>query len=213
MPGRAGFTVRITPATRGARSPPQLSRHDLVDASRARTSPTPPEGNPGIDEVRTPACPSDAGQPADTRQSTAGPTVLLVEDEPALRVLFTRVLIRSGYRVTAFGNGAEALESVGAGPDLLLTDLTVPGRTGAEVAAAVASRFPGTPVLFISGHDLSAAAADQLIPSHADLITKPFTGAELLDRVRRAIAGDGPGTGPVRVAPGRRSRGLVTTPR
>ena len=121
----------------------------------------------------------------------ARPAVLLVEDEPTLRGLFTRVLTRGGFDVAAFGDGTGALESVVTRPDLLLTDITVPGRTGTQVADAVVARFPGTPVLFMSGYGLAAATADQLVPLDADLITKPFTGGELVQRVRAALAAAG----------------------
>ena len=91
--------------------------------------------------------------------------------------------------MTAFGDGADALRSVVTRPDLLLTDLAVPGRTGTELAAAVTAQFPGVPVLFMSGYGRQTSPPGQVLPPEADLITKPFTGGELIDRVRAAVDG------------------------
>jgi two-component system, cell cycle sensor histidine kinase and response regulator CckA len=115
-------------------------------------------------------------------------TVLVVEDEPAVLTLVKKVLERAGYRVLAAENGEAALkrlQETDAGPDLLLTDVRMPGMDGPTLAGVVRRRVPGCAVVFMSGY------AEQELPMGelgADsFIEKPFTPALLLDRVRRAV--------------------------
>jgi PAS domain S-box-containing protein len=124
-----------------------------------------------------------------------GETVVLAEDEDALRVLLRRLLTGSGYDVIAGRNGAEALDALrarGARADLLLTDLVMPRMTGAELAEALTRDQPGLKVLFMTGHTEDALVEDRLVDGNVELIQKPFTSEVLLGRVRRLL-------GPARV--------------
>jgi signal transduction histidine kinase len=119
-----------------------------------------------------------------------GETVVLAEDEDALRVLLGRVLAGSGYQVIAGRNGAEALEAVrarGGRVDLLLADLVMPRMTGAELASALAAAQPGLKILFMTGHTEDALVEDRLRVGDVELIQKPFTSEALLGRVRRLL--------------------------
>ena len=197
------MAVPPPPTTAGRRRPSSL---DPADAEHGKDD--------GIERDRDPASSSptdptaDPGLTADQQPAGTAPTfhVLLVEDEPALQTLFVRVLTRGGFTVTAFGDGSDALRSVLERPDLLLTDLTVPGRTGTELAAAVTVLYPGTPVLFMSGYGPGTSPPGQLLPPGADLITKPFTGGELLARARAAVAGTSAASDGSRSRSGRRAR-------
>jgi two-component system, cell cycle sensor histidine kinase and response regulator CckA len=119
-----------------------------------------------------------------------GETVVLAEDEDALRVLLGRVLTGSGYEVIAGRNGAEALDAArarGARVDLLLADLVMPRMTGAELARALEGEQPGMKVLFMTGHTEDALVADRLRDGDVELIQKPFTSEALLVHVRRLL--------------------------
>jgi two-component system, cell cycle sensor histidine kinase and response regulator CckA len=119
-----------------------------------------------------------------------GETVVLAEDEDALRVLLGRVLAGSGYQVITGRNGVEALEAArasGGRVDLLLADLVMPRMTGAELAAALQGEQPGMKVLFMTGHTDDTSLVGRLGESSVELIQKPFTNESLLGVVRRLL--------------------------
>jgi PAS domain S-box-containing protein len=119
-----------------------------------------------------------------------GETVVLAEDEDALRTLLGRVLTGSGYQVISGRNGAEALDAArarNARVDLLLADLVMPRMTGAELAEALASDQPGMKILFMTGHTEDALVQDRLVDGDVELIQKPFTSESLLGHVRRLL--------------------------
>ena len=90
-------------------------------------------------------------------------TILLVEDESALRVLAAKVLSDHGYTVLTASNGAEALQIADAPSvpeiDLLLTDVIMPIMGGKEVADRLTAKRPSLKVLFTSGHAYDAIAS------------------------------------------------------
>ncbi len=115
-----------------------------------------------------------------------GSTVLVVEDEAAVRKLAVRILVREGCTVLAAGNGEEALEVLGShdGPvDLVLTDLVMPLMGGRELADRLGEVRPDVPILFMSGYDDA-----QVAEIGHDLISKPFTPASLARQVGDALA-------------------------
>jgi PAS domain S-box-containing protein len=119
-----------------------------------------------------------------------GETVVIAEDEDALRVLLGRVLAGSGYQVISGRNGAEALEAVrarGGRVDLLLTDLVMPRMSGAELAAALSGEQPGLKVLYMTGHTDDPALLGGVDVGAIELIQKPFTSEALLGLVRRLL--------------------------
>ncbi len=119
-----------------------------------------------------------------------GETVLLAEDEDALRALLGRVLTGSGYHVISGRNGAEALAAVrarGGHVDLLLTDVVMPHMSGAELAAALVGEQPGLKVLFMTGHTDDPSLAGRLGDGSTELLQKPFTNDALLRLVRRLL--------------------------
>ncbi|MEO8198265.1 MAG: response regulator [Thermoanaerobaculia bacterium] len=119
-------------------------------------------------------------------------TILVVEDEPAVRALVRTILRSRGYRVLVAGNGREALaclEKHGGAIDLLVTDVVMPEMGGRELALQVAVRQPQVRVLYMSGYATDVVAEGGLMDSAAHFLQKPF-GPELLTQtVRRVLEG------------------------
>ena len=132
-------------------------------------------------------------RPTGARADPSGPAgqiILLVEDEDAVRALARRALEGAGYRVLAAANGAEALALAADQPvipGLLLTDLVMPGMSGRDVARQVTQRWPGLPVLYMSGYSDDVALRQDL---DQPLLQKPFDIDTLLRHVGQAL--DGP---------------------
>jgi len=119
-------------------------------------------------------------------RANSGESVLLVEDDEFVRKTAARVLARGGYTVLEASNAEDALVSLAsAHVDLLLTDVVMPGMSGAELARTARARFPELAVLVMSGYlDLPANAS--LEPGQR-LLAKPFTPSTLLGAVRESI--------------------------
>jgi signal transduction histidine kinase/CheY-like chemotaxis protein len=123
-------------------------------------------------------------------------TVLLAEDEEAVRRLAAMALERSGYRVIAAPDGQAALDMGAAHDgriDLLLTDVIMPGLNGRELANRFATIHPETRVLFMSGYAGEALSAQGVLDSSVAFLAKPFVPAELARKVREILdepAGD-----------------------
>ncbi len=120
-------------------------------------------------------------QPASTRVDTHGGTVLLVEDDPEVRTLFTAFLRDGGYLVREAGDGQEALElfeRYADDIDAVVTDVVMPNVSGPSLVSALRARKPGVRVLFVSGYtdQLEIDAADPL----ASHVAKPVTRSGLL---------------------------------
>jgi CheY-like chemotaxis protein len=115
-------------------------------------------------------------------------SVLVVEDEDALRRLVERILAREGYHVTAARHGADALQiaaTMQRPVDILITDLVMPELGGREVAERLRAHDPQLPVLFISGYDPDPVMLGTGEQERTGFLAKPFTGSALLDAVRR----------------------------
>ncbi len=125
-------------------------------------------------------------------------TVLVVDDEAAIRDVAHRVLTQAGYSVVTAANPAEALgllQDAGMPADLLLTDVVMPGMTGGAFAAAARAARPGLQVLFMSGYELPGGLPGSSPGSPAAVLDKPFSRASLLAKVGELLTA-GPGAGP-----------------
>jgi two-component system cell cycle sensor histidine kinase/response regulator CckA len=178
-PGR-GSTVRILlPLAAGAEGFVSPGR-DLAHADAEATSDHVDVARPEEPVVEGP--PSGIG---------AG-FIVVVEDEPGVRSLVERILERAGHRVLAFADGSAAADTL-ADPSvlvgLLVTDLVMPGPSGIEVARRARRDRPGLPVLLMSGYAADALRAEGIAEETIDLLAKPFSAADLLERVDAQLAG------------------------
>ncbi|BCJ46291.1 histidine kinase [Actinoplanes ianthinogenes] len=110
-----------------------------------------------------------------------GATVLVAEDEDALREVTSRILRRGGYTVLTANGGEEALRLAAENRiDVLLTDVIMPGMLGKDLADAVTTRYPRTKVLFMSGYAQPVLTNHGTLAVGVHLLEKPFTSAELM---------------------------------
>ncbi len=117
-------------------------------------------------------------------------TVLIVEDETAVRRMAARALAGQGYTVLEAENGAEALELLArtTGPvDLVLTDVVMPRLNGRELGERLAAERPELPVLFMSGYTDDDIVRRGLLHPDAPFLQKPFMPADLARRVREVL--------------------------
>ena len=117
-------------------------------------------------------------------------TLLVVEDEGAVRNLAARVLTAAGYQVLTAVNGEEALVLLEdrQGPvHLLLTDVVMPGMGGRELAARLATNWPDLKVLFMSGYTNNAIVHHGVLDEGTQFIGKPFSVMELTRKVREVL--------------------------
>jgi CheY-like chemotaxis protein len=119
-----------------------------------------------------------------------GETVLVVEDEGAVRAVIRRALQGAGYTVLEAGGGADAvrLAEQHAGPiHLLVTDVVMPGLNGRQVAERVTALRPGVRVLFVSGYTDDAVIRHGLDGEGLAFLPKPFTPEVLTRKVREVL--------------------------
>jgi two-component system cell cycle sensor histidine kinase/response regulator CckA len=183
------FHVLFPRAAQGPadRSTPDESGADASDAAGrgAGESGAGPRANDG----RRAGTPEPA--PTDDGVDLAGITVLLVEDEAAVRKVAQRVLERSGCRVLVAAGPLDALDRVLADetddPDLLLTDVVMPDMGGQELAEHVARRCPGIRVVYMSGYTGSEMVQRGILADGAPFLEKPFSADDLVRTVSEAL--------------------------
>lgn len=123
--------------------------------------------------------------------SGEGRTVLVVDNERAVRTIVCHMLERNGYRTRAAASAASAEEIIGHGAedvDLLLTDVLMPGVSGRELVERIHARMPGLRAVYMSGY--SGDSSSPLGPREdgATVLEKPFTAAQLIRAVGEALA-------------------------
>jgi Response regulator containing CheY-like receiver, AAA-type ATPase, and DNA-binding domains len=117
-------------------------------------------------------------------------TILLVDDEQAVRSIVLRILRRANYTVLEAESGEEALQIADEhdGPiDLVITDMFMPGLRGPEVIQRLAPKRPGLRALFMSGYADQDARTG--VPAGANFLNKPFSGQELAAAVEAVLKG------------------------
>jgi CheY-like chemotaxis protein len=119
-------------------------------------------------------------------------TILLVDDEPRVRAMVKDVLELGGYTILEAGDAAEALaiEATHGGPiDLLLTDIVMPGLTGAELARRLGPRRPRMKVLYMSAFTLVDIQNQRIhLDPGVPILAKPFSVDALTKKVRELLA-------------------------
>jgi len=135
-----------------------------------------------------------AVQPPVSAPAVASPigreTILLVEDERAVRAFIKTALQRFGYRVLEADSGESALalfEQLGAPIQLLLTDVVLPRMPGRELAEHVLRTRPGVKVLFMSGYSQQMTTVQGFLKPGVHLLEKPFSVQELLTKTRQLL--------------------------
>ena len=122
--------------------------------------------------------------------------ILLVEDDESVRRFVKTILETAGYTVEVADSGLvaiEKLESMAGTPDLLLTDVIMPGMDGRVLAQEVLRRSPGTRLIYMSGYAEVAAGLPGPLDTDLRLIQKPFAAGDLLKKVREIL--EGPSSG------------------
>ncbi len=135
------------------------------------------------------AAPAPAAAPAGRE------TVLVVEDEEAVRAFEAEVLVEHGYRVLVAGDAREALEIEEGCEEpiaLLVTDVVMPGRSGRELAQEFVRRRPEARVLYVSGYANDAFVSGGLLEAGTWFLQKPFSPEALAHKVRDILDGDRP---------------------
>jgi len=145
--------------------------------------------------IHLPSLHEGAALPDDLRDTSgvcggAG-LILVVEDEPAVRTLATRILETQGYRVQAASSGAEALElwrqQAGAF-DVLLTDMIMPGGiSGGQLAERLRTDKPGLRVIYMSGYSGDTASRGLVLHEGVNFLQKPFDPTHLTRAVRNCL--------------------------
>lgn len=131
-----------------------------------------------------------AAPPAEEMPGAAGETVMVVDDEPTIRMLLADVLIGQGYTTVEAEEGATALRILqsDARIDLLITDVGLPGGiNGRQLADAARVTRPDLKVLFITGYAENAIIGNAQLAPGMQLLTKPFVMEELAGRIRSMI--------------------------
>jgi signal transduction histidine kinase/CheY-like chemotaxis protein len=128
------------------------------------------------------------GTVQNSEPTATGETVLLVEDEDAVRSACRRILERAGFNVHEASNGANALTEAPEHVDLLLTDVIMPGGvSGKDLADSLQREHPELKVVFMSGYSADAIATRGILDAGIAVIEKPFTTSDLLTKVREVL--------------------------
>jgi len=119
-----------------------------------------------------------------------GRTILLVDDDRAVRYILVRTLQEAGYGVVEAGDGAQAWSCFRDNPrrfDALVTDVVMPRMSGTVLAARVRAARPSLPILLMSAYSPAELLEHGLEAAHGDLMSKPFAPDELVAAVRHAL--------------------------
>jgi CheY-like chemotaxis protein len=118
-------------------------------------------------------------------------TILVVDDEPSVLQVASKVLRRGGYHVIEAQGGDEALQAAATHPgkiDLLLTDVMMPGMSGRKLGEAFTELHPSIAVLFKSAYTQDEVMLHGVRVAEMNFISKPFTVSALREKVRRILS-------------------------
>jgi PAS domain S-box-containing protein len=120
----------------------------------------------------------------------SGETVLLVEDDPSVRLLIAEVLRELGYACIEVGDGAGAMPVLASNArlDLMITDIGLPGMNGRQLAEAAREQRPGLKILFVTGYAEHAIQSNRMEDEGTMMVTKPFVLDALALKIRELIA-------------------------
>lgn len=155
-------------------------------APRSRTAARP---TPASEPLIKPApVTSAATRPAPAASAPALPLALVVDDEPAVRMLIGRLLARRGWAVREEADAASALIAAEARrPNLVVTDYEMPSLSGYELAARLRALDAGLPIMMVSGYPEAAARILALPGGHTAFAVKPFAPEDLMARIEDLV--------------------------
>ena len=143
---------------------------------------------PQVTAVKQPAAATPAKMSA---TAGGGETILLVDDEEALRSAARRALVRAGYRVIPAVDGSDALrlymEHTGTPFALVVTDVVMPGLGGRELVGRLKMMSPNLRVLFVSGYTEEGVRKQGVLQPGTEFLEKPFTPDKLLRKIREVL--------------------------
>jgi PAS domain S-box-containing protein len=138
------------------------------------------------------------------QRSPKGETILVVEDEDALREVARRIFARNGYHVITASGGPEAIELARGFPGdihLLVTDVIMPQMLGKEVSEKIQAIKPDVEVLFMSGYARRVLTSQGMLDPNVALVEKPFSEVDLMDMAAQVLNGHFHGFKTVHVPP------------
>lgn len=119
------------------------------------------------------------------------PTILVVDDAPAVRRMLTELLTGAGYEVLSAGTFEEGKQLADAGnPDLMLIDIRLGDYNGLQLAVRERVNHPGRPVIVMTGHSDPVLEAEARRHG-AEFVEKPLHPSRLIDMIKRMAPGDG----------------------
>jgi PAS domain S-box-containing protein len=131
--------------------------------------------------------PAEAAPLAPMIPAIEGGTVMVVEDEPAVRDMVAQLLERAGYDVIAVADGLEATRAATAQPiDVLVTDVVMPNMSGIDLAEQMMDRYPGLGVVLLSGYTAETLNIERVTARGATFVPKPITSHRLIQAVHQA---------------------------
>lgn len=148
--------------------------------------------------MNTPASPSPAKDPASAPGGEArGARLLVVDDDPDMLRLLSMRLTSVGYQVTAVTSAESALTQLEIEhPQLVLSDVRLPGRDGLALFDEIRKRHPTLPVILLTAHGTIPDAVEATARGVFTYLTKPYDGRELLDKIAQALALGAPAATP-----------------
>lgn len=129
---------------------------------------------------------SEPGEP----ESLQGRSILLVEDDESIRHVTIRLLHKHGLSVHAAASGEEGLLKIverDGDIDLVITDIVMPGMSGAVMADRIREKFPTVPILFVSGFPATNPERSKCMLTEESFLPKPYTEPELVDAIQRLL--------------------------
>jgi CheY-like chemotaxis protein len=140
-----------------------------------------------------------------TAAGAVTPKILIVDDEADMAVTCARLLTWRGYTCLIAQAGADAIARMDTeAPDLVITDLHLPGMDGLAVTRHARNRRPAIPVILMTAYASAAAEGESFGAGATYYLAKPFLNAQLVELVQRALPAHArtPGAGPPTIPPG-----------
>ncbi len=130
--------------------------------------------------------------------------ILVIDDEPQVGMIFTKVLQSAGYEVVASSSGEEALKKMEDRPDVVFLDITLPGIDGLETLRRLRKASPGTPVVMMTAYQTVDSAVESMRLGACDYLIKPLDNNRIKEVVRHALlVGGAPSFTPdITISPG-----------